>query len=110
MDGCKVYYSIRQKYCTWSLHDRGCYQVAVSQHGIVEFFLKYAIKSAFFRVSTLLLRYLKLNTVVGESRFFSAAKTHAVQGPCIILLPDTIVVGMLEKKKWTSCALRPIVP
>jgi len=54
-------------------------------------FLKYAIKSAFFRVSTLLLRYLKLNTVVSESRFFSAAKTPAVQGPCTILLPDTIV-------------------
>ena len=37
VDSC-AYYGIRQKYCTWSLHDRGCYQVAVSQHGIVEFF------------------------------------------------------------------------
>jgi len=54
-------------------------------------FLKYAIKSAFFRVSTLLLRYLKLNIVVGKSRFFSAAKTPAVQGLCTILLPDTMV-------------------
>lgn len=35
-----VYCGYRQKYCTWSLYGRGCYQVAVNQHDTVDFFLK----------------------------------------------------------------------
>jgi hypothetical protein len=54
-------------------------------------FLKYVIKPAFSRGSTLLLRYLKLNAVVGESQSFCAPKTPAVQGPCTTLLPVTTV-------------------